>query len=131
MALFLDSGALSSSEMPTVPSTTLSASSSSSEIPTATLFVIISETPTAAINPAAQPSTTLIDTPYQFNTIIGVGVTGAFVFGIFVSVIAMVVVTLACRIKKSIVGDNVAAHQCVEAANNSEGNSGNSVIYSL
>ena len=100
-------------------------------MPTATLSVIISETPTAAINPAAQPSTTLIDTPHQFNTIIGVGVTGVFVFGIFVSVIAMVVVTVACRIKKIIPADNVAAHQCVEASDNSEGNSSNSVIYPL
>ena len=52
-------------------------------------------------------------------------------FGIFVSVIAMVVVTLACRIKNSILADNVAAHQCVEASDNSEGNSGNGVICPL
>ena len=102
-------------------------------MPTSTLPVIISETPTAAINLEAQPSTTMIDTPHQFNIIIGVGVTGVFGFGIFVSVIVMVVVTLtlACRIKKHILADNVAAHKCVEASGNSEGNSGNSAIYLL
>ena len=121
----------SSLEMPRVSSTITSAASSSLEMPTSILSVIVSETPATAINPAAQPSITFMDTPHQFNIIIGVGI-GSFVFGILVSAIVMIVVTLACRIKKNILADNVAAHhECVKASDNSEGKSGSSTIYSL